>query len=384
MIGYQLTIRAGHDPHAIAVVFGTRRYTYAALNERACRLANGLATLGVGRGDRVATLLHNCNVCIEALFAAAKLGAVIVPINFRLVAREIALQFDACTPKAVLAGASFVEVLQSLRAHASFPQHIISVDDQIHDEAMPKTSDAYETWLSVQLPDEPQTAVVAEDVQMLMHSSGTTGLPKGVVFTHGTTLASCMAKIIDFGLNERDVTVVFGPLFHVGPLMDLALPLLLLGGAVVIGPSRHFQPARLLSTIAAERGTVIPIYPTMLRRVLAVPGREEFDLRALRLIITGGEPAPVPLIRAVHERFPGAAFVNNYGSTEGGPITTFLAPKDSLRKVGSVGKAAFSVEVRIVDDQDTPLPPNIVGQLIVRSPFVCRGYWKQPDATATS
>ena len=111
MLGYQLSIHAARQPDAVALVFGSRRYTYAELNERACRLANGLSALGVGRGDRVATLLHNCNQFIEALFAAAMTGAVFVPINFRLVAREIAFQLDACTPKVLLAGDGFADVL---------------------------------------------------------------------------------------------------------------------------------------------------------------------------------------------------------------------------------------------------------------------------------
>ncbi len=138
--------------------------------------------------------------------------------------------------------------------------------------------------------------------------------------------------------------------------MDLALPLLLRGGQVVLGASRGFDPQ---STAGDDRrrgaATVIPIYPTMLRRVLATPVDPSLDLSSLRLIITGGEAAPLPVIRGTVERFPGVAFVNNYGSTEGGPITTFLPAEDSLRKIGSVGREAFSVQVRIEDDGGQPL-----------------------------
>ena len=244
---------------------------------------------------------------------------------------------------------------------------------------------SYETWLAAQPADEPKEVVLPGNVQMLLHSSGTTGLPKGIIYTHATTLASSMAKIIDFGLTRDDITVVFGPLFHAGPLMDLAMPLLMRGGRVVLGASRQFDPARLLATIAGERGTVIPIYPTMLRRVLnEVKDVSAFDLASLRLIITGGEPAPLPVIRGILERFPQAGFVNNYGSTEGGPITTFLAPEDSLRKIGSVGKEAFAMEVRIADEHDRPLPAGQIGELLVRGPFVCRGYWNRPELTAES
>ena len=176
------------------------------------------------------------------------------------------------------------------------------------------------------------------------------------------------------------MTVVFGPLYHAGPLLDLAMPLLLRGGRVVLGPSRQFDPSQLLTTIAEERGTVVQIYPTMLRRVLNEVRRSRASIcRAFGSSSPAAKPAPLSVIRGVHERFPHTAFVNNYGSTEGGPITTFLAPEDSLRKIGSVGKEAFSVEVRIADDRGAPVRPGEVGEILVRSPFVCRGYWNRPE-----
>ena len=384
MIGYQLAIQASRAPDAVAIVFGARFYTYATLHERARRLANGLAALGVGRGDRVGTLIHNCNQFVEALFASAMLGAVFVPINFRLVGREIGLQFDACGPKVLLAGDGFADVLHELEGHPTFPRHVLWVDDQPPTAESSGAEHAYETWLLAQSTKEIDTIVLPGNVQMLLHSSGTTGLPKGIIFTHATTHASCSAKIIDFSLTRNDTTVVFGPLHHAGPLMDLAMPLLLRGGRLVIGPSRNFDPARLLQSIAEQRGTVIPIYPTMLRRVVALPDFGGLDLACLRMIITGGEAAPIPVIRAVLERFPWVEFINNYGSTEGGPITTFLAPEENLDRIGSVGKEAFGVQVRIADADDRELGPDEVGELLVRSPFVCRGYWNRPEETAAS
>ncbi len=382
MIGYQPSINAARTPGAVALSFGGRRVSYAELNESACRLANGLAASGIGRGERVAALLHNCPEFFVALFAAAKIGAVFVPINFRLTAREIGLILDASAPKALMIGQGFAEVSATLAGSPSWPARVIEVDDRPSSRADAAGGDVFARWLSAQDPSEPDLFIGDDEVLMLMHTSGTTGLPKGAVYTHDTALASSMAKIIDFDLARDDAAVVFGPLFHAGPLMDLALPLLLRGGRVVLGASRNFDPSTLLETIARERGTVVPIYPTMLRRVLALPGSEPFDLATLRLIITGGEAAPLAVIRGVHERFPNAAFINNYGSTEGGPITTFLAAGDSLRRIGSVGKPSFSVDVRIAGDDGRPLPPMQVGEVLVRSPFVCRGYWQRPEATA--
>ena len=381
MLGYLLTVSAARRAEEVAVVFGTRRYTYRELNERACRLANGLLAMGVRPGERVAGLLHNCNQFVECLFAAAKIGAVFVPINFRLVAREIGLLLDACTPKVMLAGEGFGPAVATLRERPSFPAHLVWIDDQ---PPQGRSAHPYEAWLAKQPASEPAAVVQPGAVQMLLHSSGTTGLPKGAIYTHATTLASSTAKIIDFGLTPRDTTVVFGPLFHAGPLMDLAMPLLLRGGRLVIGASGGFDPQRLLASTAGERATVMPIYPTMLRRVLAEADIDSFDLSSLRLIVTGGEAAPLPVIRGVLERFPRAGFVNNYGSTEGGPITCFLQAAESARKIGSVGKESFSVEIRIADAEGQPLRPGEVGEILVRSPFVCRGYWNRADLTAES
>ncbi len=385
MIGYQLTLNAELRPSAVAVAFGPRKVTYAALEQRACRLANGLTALGIRPGDRVAALLHNCNAFVEALFATAKIGAVFVPVNFRLVAREIAALLDACGPTVLLAGESFADVLATLEGRPNFPRHVLWIDDRFPDARDADSAHRYETWLAAQEAAAPEVVVPRDAVQMLMHSSGTTGLPKGIIYTHATTLASCMSKITDFDLRASDVVVVFGPLFHAGPLLDLALPLLLRGGRLALGASRQFDPAKLLSTIAAERGTMVQIYPTMLRRLLSeIPDPSRYDLSSLRLITTGGEPAPLPVIRGVHERYPHVAFANTYGSTESGPMTTILRPEDSLRKIGSVGRPAFGVQVRIADPEGRALPPGEVGEVLVRGPFVTPGYWNRPELTAAS
>jgi acyl-CoA synthetase (AMP-forming)/AMP-acid ligase II len=383
LIGRQLSIGAARHPDSTATVFGARRLTYAELNERACRLANALAALGVRPGDRVATLLHNCHAFIEAYFAAAKLGAVFVPLNFRLVAREVGHLLDGCTPRVLLAGEAFADMLTELKMAGSLPPQVVRIDDR--PEAAAAGNAPYEAWLAAQPSVEPDAVVGADDLQLLVHSSGTTGVPKGAMWTHATTLFSSTAKIIDFALGPRDTTVVFGPLFHTGPLMDLALPLLLRGGKLVIGPSRQFDPELVLRTIAEERATVAHLYPTMWHRLLAtVQDTSAFDLTSLRLLFTGGETLPVPMLESVYDRFPGVGFVNTYGSTETGAMTTRLFTEDRVRKIGSIGQPAFSVDIRIADDDAVPLPPDEVGELLVRSPFVCQGYWHGDEQTATA
>ncbi len=382
MIAVHLSIQAERRPAQTAVLFGQRRLSYAQLHERSNRFASGLAALGVGAGDRVAALLHNGPAFLEALWGCAKLGAIFVPVNFRLAAPEVGRIIDACTPRLLLAGTSFKELLATLHAQPNFPAQVIWVEDGPQ-ALLPHPTDDYERWLLEQAAGEPATLPAADAVLMLMHSSGTTGLPKGIIYTHATALASSTAKIIDFALSPSDTTVVFGPLFHAGPLMDLALPLLLCGGCVALGESRAFDPHKLLSKIAEVRGTTVPIYPTMLKRLLATPVDLALDLSSLRLIITGGEAAPLPVIQGTLERFPQVQFINNYGSTEGGPVTTFLAAVDSRRKMGSVGRESFGVQIRIEDESGQPLGAGAVGELVVRSAFVTPGYWNRPAETAS-
>ena len=378
MIGYQLSINAVRRGSETALTFGSRRTSYAALNERTCQLANALLKAGLRRTDRIAVLLYNCDRFFEILFAAAKIGAIFVPINFRLKAREIAGLFEACTPSLLLVGSDFDEVLSELASSPALPARIVPVQEKAEEG-----QDEYESWLRDHSLAEPNVIVAAEEPLMLLHSSGTTGLPKGAVFTHSTTLASCTTKIIDFELRPEDKTVVFGPLFHAGPLMDLALPLLLRGGSVVVGTSRNFDPEMLTRTIAAEGGTVIPVYPTMLRGMLDI-NFERFDLRKLRLIVTGGEAISHSVLLEVQSKLPWVEIINNYGSTEGGPITTFLASDQKEERPGSVGRPAFSVEIRIADEDGNEVETGAVGELLVRSPFVCRGYWRRPELTAAA
>lgn len=378
MIGIQTAIRAGRDPDKVAVTFGARRLTYRGLHQRSGALATGLTSLGIVRGDRIAGLLTNCTQFLELIFAAAKLGAIFVPVNFRLAEPEVARVLCACTPALLFAGRDFGPMLAGLRATGDLTCPTIEVNDR--PEA--GVEDApYEALLTG--PPLDPVAAAPDEPLLLMHSSGTTGLPKGAIHTHGTVMASCMIKIIDFHLTGDDRAVVFGPLFHAGPLFDLTLPLLLRGGSVVLGASRNFDAATLLRTMAEHRGTVAPVYPTMLRRLMT-HGLGSHDLRSWRLIITGGEAIAPSLLGQVQAALPNTDVVNNYGSTEGGPITTFLPGTEASRKIGSVGRPSFGMQVRIADERGQALPTREVGEVLVRGPLVCAGYWNRPDQTTAA
>jgi fatty-acyl-CoA synthase len=381
MVGMTLTLNASRYSDELAIVFGSVRLTYGQLNARACQVANALASIGIRKGDRVAVLLHNGHQFIESFFGAAKIGAIFVPVNFRLAKPEIDEVLADCTARVLIYGSEFAEAVESLSQTTHFPEKVIHVEALREDSSAFDTGPEYDSWIANHPTSEPRVEVAAADDQLVVYSSGTTGRPKGAVWTHANTLCSSMAKIIDFQLTPKDTTVVFGPLFHVGPLMDLAVPVLLRGGKLVLGASRGFDPAHLLETIEVERATVVSIYPTMWRRVLALSDLDRFDLSHLRLFFTGGEPMPQWLLRAIYDRFPTIPFINTYGCTEGGPIASFLAPEDRYAMMGSIGKSAFAVEIRIVDDHGREAAPGVPGELAIRSPVVCKGYWRKPEET---
>jgi acyl-CoA synthetase (AMP-forming)/AMP-acid ligase II len=374
---------AKRDSDHLALAFYEVRLTYAQLNARACRLANALGSLGVAKGDRIAALLHNSPQFIETYFAAAKIGAIFVPLNFRLASAEMGRLLENCDAAVLIYGDEFSETIAPLAGAPSLPRQRVRVSELTAAAvALGPTLD-YERWIGAFSDSEPDVDVAPGDDQLIVYTSGTTGAPKGAILSHRNTLFSSLTKIIDFGLTPSDTIVVFGPLFHVGPLMDLAIPTLQRGGRVVLGRSRGFDPEHLVAVLEKERATVVSIYPVMWRRVLALSDLDRYDLSTLRLLLTGGEPMPVPLLRAIYERFP-IPFVNTYGSTEGGPVTTFLAPEHRFEKIGSIGKPAFGVQVKIVDERDEEVEPGIVGEIAVRSPFVCEGYWRRPDITAAA
>ncbi len=382
MIGQMLSINAEQHPQKTAVVFGPNRCSYQSLNARACRLASALTAHDVCAGDRVGLLVNNCNHFIDLFFATAKIGAVLVPLNFRLAAPEIEFALRNTRPKFLFIGESKLSVLEALACTGALPESIKVVPDRI--VSAPSVHDEYESWLAHHSASEPAVNVALTDPHLLMHSSGTTGFPKAAIWTHSTTLYSSLAKIVDFNITSDDNTVVFGPLFHVGPLMDLAIPMLLRGGKLVVGEAGAFDPQLLLQTAADERATIMTVYPTMWRRVVQEVDTSTMDLTSLRMLLTGGEPIQPTLLQEIYRRFPGVGFVNTYGSTEGGPITTFLAASESVRKIGSIGKPAFGVQVKLVTPANEPAARGDVGELLVRSPFVCAGYWNEPSETSSS
>jgi fatty-acyl-CoA synthase len=346
--------------------------TYRELNERATRLANYLRdTCGVRSGDRIGILSMNRAEILEAFFAAAKLTAILVPLNYRLTQRELRYILEDCEPKVLLFENDFRPVAEFLRKESAV-EHYIALD------ATGGEDTEYEEALRSAKPEAVEVEHFdAEMAALIIYTSGTTGRPKGAILSHRMLYWNSINTNLNWDLASTDITTVHAPLFHTGGLNVLTLPLLHVGATVII--LRAFDAARLLELIDQYRCTIFFGVPTMFQMMLEAPAFEQTDLSSLRYFISGGAPCPIPLIEAYQKR--GVAFTQGYGLTEVGPNCFKLALEDAVRKAGSVGFPSFHSEVRIVDEKGRDVERGGVGELILRGGHVCSGYWQNIEAT---
>jgi acyl-CoA synthetase (AMP-forming)/AMP-acid ligase II len=356
------------------LIDGDRRITYTEFDRRTDQLAWTLRELGVRQGDRVAALLVNSAAFLETLFATAKLGAVFVPINFRLAPPEVTYLL-ADSGADVFVWSAHLSAL----ARAALEGEGVRVRARLVVAGEPENGEA--DFESVLASGEPQACgidVAGNDLCCLMYTSGTTGRPKGAMLTHDNYLWNAINTVIGHRLREGDRTVTVAPMFHIGGLGVHTLPLLYLGGTVALLSA--FDPEKTLATMARERVTVQCLLPVMWAALMTVPGFETYDLSALQLGVIGGAPGPLPVLEFFQGK--GVPFQEGYGMTETAPTVTILDADHVKEKNGSIGRPLFHVETRIVDEVDCDVSIGEVGELIVRGPNVFAGYWGLPEATA--
>ena len=373
-IGSWASRRAFLSADRIALIDADRRITYAEFDRRTDQFARALRELGVRQGDRVAVLMVNCAAFLETMFAAAKLGAAFVPINFRLGPPEVSYVLaDSGANVFVWSGQ-----LSPLARAALAPEGVrVGARVVVGGE----TSDGEADFEQVVSSGEPRALginVAGSDVACLMYTSGTTGRPKGAMLTHDNLLWHVINVLsTGRGLRETDRTVTVASMFHIGGLGVHTLPLLYIGGTNTILPV--FDPENVLATMARERVTVQFLVPVMWAALLAVPGFDNYDLSALALAVTGGAPCPLPVLEYFHGK--SMPFQESFGMTEiaGGSI---LDADHVKEKAGSIGRPYFHLRARIVDEKDLDVPAGEVGELVVYGPNVFAGYWGLPEATA--
>ncbi len=369
-----------------ALVFRDQRLSYGELHDRAARLADALAGDGVAKGDRVAILLKNDPAWLDVFFAVASLGAVLVPINYLLRAKEVAFVLGDSGATTLVAGDDLAEVASAALAESPACRRTLVVENAGGEAGPGAGALAGARGLSAFAAGGelrwPQVELSLDDPNLLQYTSGTTGFPKGATHTVSTLLWNSFHQIGDFQVTERERYLCVPALCWAAGMHDFTLATLWVGGTVVLNPSGGVTMEGLLQVIQAERITKVLLVPTILKQLVEFPDLKRFDLSSLEAVLTGAEPVPVPVIRRFNEVLPETTLIQGYGMSEGPTIATYLRAEHALRKVGSCGKPVTNCELRVVDDQDRDLPPGETGEVLTRSPATMVGYWNREDATA--
>jgi fatty-acyl-CoA synthase len=336
-----------------------RTLTYAALDERCARAAAVLGARGVGRGDRVAILCRNRIEFFEIMFACAKLGAILAPLNWRSPAVELQPLMHDCGAGVLVYGREDAATAETLRA----PAHL-GLDD------------GYETLLAAASPLKTDRRWAGDATWFLMYTSGTTGQPKGVIQTYQMSAVNAFHVTQAFGLRSGDTTLNFLPLFHTAGIQLLTLPTLIAGGTVLVLPG--FDLERAIDLM--PRLDIFFGVPAVYQQISLHPAFDRADFARIRSWGCGGAPLTDVLV----ERFAakGALVCNGYGMTETGPTAFIAAPEDALTKIGSVGKPQMLLDVRIVGADGRDVANGETGEIWMRGPGLTPGYWNRPEETA--
>ncbi|MCV7102919.1 fatty-acid--CoA ligase FadD5 [Mycobacterium palustre] len=372
----QLERHALMQPNATALRFLGHTVTWADLHRRVGGLADALSRRGVGLGDRVMILMLNRTEFVESVLAINALGAIAVPLNFRLTSAEIVFLVEDCDARVLITEAVLAPVATGVRDIQPSLDTIVVAGAATEDRVF-----GYEDLI-----DEPGERHRPVDIQndspaLIMYTSGTTGRPKGAVLTHTNLTGQTMTGLYTNGVDlNNDVGFVGVPLFHIAGIGNL-LTALLLGTPTVIYPLGAFDPGQLLDVLEAEKVTGIFLVPAQWQAVCAEQRARPRDLR-LRVMSWGAAPAPDALLREMSAVFPGTQILAAFGQTEMSPVTCMLLGEDAIRKRGSVGKVIPTVAARVVDENMNDVPVGEVGEIVYRAPTLMSGYWNNPEATA--
>jgi len=373
-------INAKKFPRTIALKDKERSYTYTQLNRRVNRLSHSLLSLGLKKGDKVAVLLENCTEIVEAYLAAAKTGLIIVPVHFRFVGREIVNVMDNSDAKAFIVHDEFTPLVDPIKPDLKN----VSSDNYLVVGKRTKGYTEYEEFIKEASEREPEATVECNDTWIILYTSGTTGMPKGVVRTHESYIAFFLINAVDFGFTEHDVCLNVMPLYHVNSTFYTFL-FLYLGGTAYIHPARHFRAEEILEIIEREKITFISLIPTHYNLILNVSEEaKKRDVSSIKKLLCSSAPVRKSMKKAIMKFFSGVELYEAYGSTEAG-LVTILKPEDQMRKLGSIGYEAVGTDfIKILDDDGNEVPVGEVGELYSRGPMMLEEYYKLPERTARS
>ena len=381
-IGDYLARRELYSPAKLAFVdFGkdpVLRLTYTQANERANCLANFLLNRKVGFRDRVAILSKDCVEHLDTFFACSKIGAIHTALNWRLHWRETLEILALTTPKVLVFGDEFKEDVAQIEEAQRGKRHTIGTFVHISGTGIESSLD-FETILGTASASAVNRRTIEkEDIAALIFTGGTTGLPKAAQVSHRMIAWNTLNTFIH-DLRHDDVYLNVFPLFHTGGLFVYTLPQVVFGGTTLIIP--QFDPQQVLELIQTEKVTVFAGVPTMYQMLTQAANWREADLSSLRFCTSGGAPLPVPLVNQ-YTREKKIRFKQGFGMTEFGPGIFALAPEDAIRKAGSIGRPNYYIEAAIMDEDKIFLGPDQVGELVLKGPSYCSGYYNNVEATA--
>jgi len=380
-IGDLLWRSAARFPNKTAIVYGQLRQTYAELDKVVNRTANALIERGVRKGDRVALLSHNNHGFVVANFALARLGAIMVPINFMLGATEVAFILGHAGASGLIVEDALLTTAEAAIKNAG-AERTVRVRGVIGENGN-DSSDGWEslqTWMEYPNTTVPDVAIADDDPLQLLYTSGTESLPKGAALSSRALIAQYVSCVVDGQMNADDIEIHSMPLYHCAQLHCFLTPGIYLGATNIILPGP--DPALILATIEKERVTKLFFPPTVWIALLRHPDFNTRDLSSLAKGYYGASVMPVEVLKEMGRRLPNVRLFNFYGQTEMSPVATVLQPEDQVRKAGSAGRPCVNVETIIVDIDDRPVPPGTEGEIVHRSPHAMLGYWNDPEKTA--
>jgi fatty-acyl-CoA synthase len=372
----QLARHALMQPAATALRFLGHTTTWADLDRRVTALAGALSRRGVAFGDRVLILMLNRTEFIETFLAANKLGAIAVPVNFRMTPPEIAFLVGDCQARVMITEVVLANVATAVRDIDPTLQTVVVAGGATDEQVL-----GYDDLLTEGGADPDPVDIPDDSPALIMYTSGTTGRPKGAVLTHNNIAGQAMTNLFTISPDiNHDVGFVGVPLFHIAGIGNM-ISGLLLGLPTVLYPLGAFDPGALLDVLAAEKVTSMFLVPAQWQAVCAEQRANPRELQ-LRVLSWGAAPASDTLLRDMSELFPGTQIYAAFGQTEMSPVTCMLLAQDAIRKLGSVGKVIPTVAARVVDEDMNDVEVGQVGEIVYRAPTLMAGYWNNPKATA--
>jgi fatty-acyl-CoA synthase len=369
---------ARRHPTRLAVVDGELRVTFAEFDAAVNRMAHALTARGLTKGDRLALLSHNSFQYAVLVFATAKLGVVLVPVNFMLNADEIAFILGHSGASGIVAEDTLAATADRALAQAGITGGIRGWIGR--SGASPDAGwEDVDGWWQHGPAAAPEVAVADDDPLRLMYTSGTESRPKGVLLSSRSLISQYVSCVIDGGMTEDDIEVHSLPMYHCAQLDCFFSVDVYLGATSIILPGP--DPASLLATIERERVSKLFCPPTVWISLLRHQDFDRTDLSSLRKGYYGASPMPVEVLRELLRRLPDVRLWNFYGQTEISPLATILRPHEQLDRAGSAGRASINVETMLVDEANNPVPPGEIGEIVHRSPHATLGYYQDHEKT---